>query len=298
MLAALQLVEKTMPRILHKMWVWFVVCFCYFAAILIGTGISLMVYALDIQSDAITQSGAIVGLSVCGYFAYKLRGLTLVPERIGHVRVITEQLEQESVFASKVQRQKAEQTVEDFFGDIFQLVTLERHIRGVLRDIFSERLQTQRYAFGKGWLKTAIDTLVGILVAFIAEVILAFYIKNCNGESPGFVCKLALTLLAQQLDNLLKPILFLVLFTFAGYFICYWLMLYPILWVSDMLPFSVGIWSYILALIFAWWFKAVFMETISVAALISVFFDVIKGQKVNAKTTNHLAQLSQSYRQL
>ena len=85
---------------------------------------------------------------------------------------------------------------------------------------------------------------------------------------------------------------------YTGFFICYAILLYPIIWATDILPVSVGIWNHVLALIFAWGIKAVFMESIAVAALIPVFFDNVKDQKANAKTTEHLMQLSKAYQQL
>jgi hypothetical protein len=298
MLTAVQLMEKTMSCVLHKMWVWFIVCFCYFASILVGTGIGLMFYAVDVQSSLLTQIGTVIGLGVCGYFAHKLRGSTLVPERTGHVRVLVEQLDQAAVFEGKTQLEKAQKTTADYFGDIFKLAELERSIRCTLQDIFTDRLQTQRYAFNNARVKTVLDTLVGILVAFVAEVILAFYIKNRGSESPGTTCKLALTLFAQKLDELIKPIWMLNLFMFTGFFICYALLLYPINWATDLLPVSVGIWKYVLALIFAWGIKAVFMESIAVAALIPVFFDTVKDQKPDAKVAKRLTELSKAYQQL
>lgn len=298
MLVAVQLIEKTMACVLHKIWVWFIICFCYFVAILVGTGIGLMFYAIGVQSNLLTQLGALLGLSGCGYFAHKLRGATLVPERAGHVRVLVEQMTQEVVFDTKTQLQKATQTVDDYFGDIFKLAKLERSIRGVLQAIFCQRLQTQRYAFSNERIQKVLDTLVSILVAFIAEIILAFYIKNRGSENAGITCKLALTLFAQQLDILIKPILALIAFMFAGYFICYAILLFPIGWATDLLPISVGIWKYVLALIFAWGFKAVFMESIAVAALIPVFFDTISNQKADAKMAEDLAKLSTAYQQL
>ena len=129
-------------------------------------------------------------------------------------------------------------------------------------------------------------------------MILAFYIKNRSTESPGATCKLALTLFTQQLDNLIKSIWALNIFMYTGFFICYAILLYPIIWATDILPVSVGIWNHVLALIFAWGIKAVFMESIAVAALIPVFFDNVKDQKANAKTTEHLMQLSKAYQQL
>lgn len=298
MLTAVQLIEKTMTCILHKIWVWFIVCFCYFASILIGTGIGLMFYALEIYSDLITQSGTLLGLSACAYLAYKLRGSTLVPERAGHVRVLVEQLAQDPVFTGKIQLTKAKETVADYFGDVAKLTKLERSIRGVLQDVFCQRFNIQRYAFNNAGIKAILNNLVGILVAFIAEVILAFYIKNRGSESPEATCKLALTLFVQYLDQLIKPLWVLTAFMFTGYFICYYLMLYPIGWAIDLLPVSVGIWKYVLGLIFAWGFKAVFLESIAVAALIPLFFDTIKNKELDTKTIEDLSKLSRAYQQL
>lgn len=298
MLTAVQLVEKTMTCVLHKMLVWFIVCFCFFASILIGTGVGLMFYALDIQSGILTQIGTVLGLAACAYFAHKLRGTTLVPERAGHVRVLVEQMAQEAAFDGKTQAKKRTETVAEYFGDVFELAKLERNVRMVLQDVVADRLKTQRLAFNNERVKHYIDTLVGILVAFVAEVILAFYIKNRGSETPQVSCKLALTLFAQQFDKLIKPIWALIVFMFTGYFICYVFLLFPVGWATDLLPVSVGIWNHVLALIFAWGIKAVFLESISVAALIPVFFSHSGPQQADAATVEFLNSISADYQSM
>ena len=298
MLTAVQLVEKTMTCILRKMGVWFVVCFCYLASILIGTGIGMIFYAFNIQSSILTQIGTVIGLGACGYFAYKLRGSTLLPVRVGHVRVLVEQMSQEKAFDAKLQIQKYQQAVTDDFDDIFRLAKLERKVRSVLQAIYVERVNTERFAFGNERVKKVLDTVVGILVAFIGEVILAYSIKHKSADSPDAACRKALSLFAQNVDSFSTSIRALNLLMFTGLILCYSFILFPIEWVTGFFPVSVVIWSHVVAMIFAWGLKAIFLESVSVAAFIPVFFDTVKGQKVKAETTKKLGQLSDAFSEL
>ena len=88
LLASVQLVEKTMSCLILKFWAWIVIAFCFVAATLIGAGVGLIGNAFEIHSTLPAQIGSVVGFCVCGYLAFIVRGTTMLPRRVGHIRVL------------------------------------------------------------------------------------------------------------------------------------------------------------------------------------------------------------------
>lgn len=294
LLKATQLVEKTLPCTLKKFWVWFGVCFAFLACTLVGAGIGLIVYAFGLEISILAWVFSSAGFLICGYFLMKLRGSIFVPLRAGHVKVLLEQMKKGAELDRKQQIQLSENTATYHFGSVVKLAALERSIRGVLTAIYSNRLQIKRFSFGNPYCERVLKLLVGIMTASIAEVILAYAIRATK-EKPVVSCKKALALYYQEVDAFTKPLWVMNLFTGLGWMFFIFMMLFPINWLTGMLPFSFGIWNVIFAMVFAWNFKAVILETISVAAFIPVFFETVDGKELDPETPSALAELSTDF---
>lgn len=298
LLKAMQLVEKTMPCTLNKFKVWFFVCFGFLGATLTGAGVGLIVFAFGIESPVLASMLATAGFLGCGYLLMKLRGSIFVPLRIGHVRVILDQMKSKETLGVKVQVKRLKSTVKDYFGSVEKLAPLERKIRHVLQAVYVQRLNLDRFSFGNEYAKKILDVLTGLLVAFIAEAVLAYAISNKGDGSRPASCQKALTLFAQEIDSLSKSIWILNAFMYLGWIFFVFVMLFPINWLTGMLPFSFGVWNFVFAMVFAWMVKAVLFESVAVAAFIPLFFDKIKGKRVSAKMSEQLADLSVEFTEL
>ena len=298
LLKATQLVEKTMPCTLNKLKVWFLVSFAFLAATLAGAGVGLIVFAFGFKSSVLASLLAAAGFLGCGYLLIKLRGSIFVPLRVGHVRVMLDQMKSKETIGGQAQVKKLKRTVKDYFGSVEKLAPLERKIRHVLQAVYVQRLNPDRYSFGNEYAKKFLDTLIGILVAFIAEAVLAYAISNKSDGSRGESCKKALTLFAQEIDSLSKSVWILNAVMYLGWIFFIFVMLFPINWLTGMLPFSFGVWNIVFAMVFAWMVKAVLFESVAVAAFIPLFFDKIKGKRVRATMSEQLDDLSVEYTEL
>ncbi|MGR9037831.1 MAG: hypothetical protein ACU833_02690 [Gammaproteobacteria bacterium] len=294
LLQAVQLVEKTMPCALSKFWVWVVVCFAYLAATLCGAGIGLIIFAFGVKSTVLASITAVLGFFACGYILYKLRGSIFVPHRAGHVKVMLDQMASEKIIERKDQIERMKKTVPDYFDDVASLAALDRKIRGVLLDIYKERLDLQRLSFGNKYFGRLLEAAAAVLTAFVAEAVFAYHVKNKAGTAAAS-SKKALVLLFQHIDGLAKPIWVLNAFTYLGWLFFVVALSFPINWLTGMLPVSFGIWNIVFAMVFAWGIKAVFLESIAVAAFIPVYFENIKGTKTSAAKEKKLGEISKFY---
>ncbi len=298
LLKATQLVEKTMPCVLSKMKVWFMVCFGFLASTLAGAGVGLIIFAFGIESSVLASILAGAGFLGCGYLLVKLRGSIFVPVRAGHVRVMLAQMQSSETIAAKVQLKKYKGTVKDYFESVEKLAPLERKIRGVLKEVYAQKLNLDRLSFGSQYAKQLLDVVTGIFVAFITEVILAYAIRNkVEGGRPAS-SKKALALYVQEMDGFSKSVWISNVFMYLGWIFFIFVMIFPINWLTGMLPFSVGIWNLVFAMVFAWMVKAVIFESIAVAAFIPLFFDRVKDQEVKAETTERLSALSVEFTEI
>ncbi|MGR9101034.1 MAG: hypothetical protein ACU826_10750 [Gammaproteobacteria bacterium] len=293
LLQAVQLVEKTMPCALSKFWVWVVVCFSYLAATLCGAGIGLIIFAFGVKTTVLASITAVLGFFACGYILYKLRGSIFVPLRAGHVKVMLDQMASEKIIERKEQVERMKKTVPDYFDDVASLAAVDRKIRGVLLDIYRERLDLQRFSFGNKYIGRLLEAAAAVLTAFVAEAVFAYHFKNKAGSAAS--SKKALVLLYQHIDGLAKPIWVLNAFTYLGWLFFVVALSFPINWLTGMLPVSFGIWNTVFAMVFAWGVKAVFLESIAVAAFIPVFFEKIKGAKASTAKEKKLVEISKSY---
>ena len=294
LLKATQLVEKTMPCTLNKLGMWFIVCSAFLAATLAGAGTGLIVYAFGLRSAILAEILAAAGFLTCAYLLMKLRGSIFVPLRSGHIRVLLEQTASEETLERKVQIQHANQTVKDYFNSVADLATLERNIRKVLRKIYVSRLNIDRYAFDKAYVKKVLHTITGILVAFIAEAVLAYAIA-AKAENATAACKTALAIFVREIERFSKSICYLNTFMYAGWIFFIFVMLFPINWLTGMLPFSFGLWNLVFAMVFAWGIKAAILESIAVAAFIPLFFESIKDQQSDPETAKQISVLTDDF---
>jgi hypothetical protein len=75
-------------------------------------------------------------------------------------------------------------------------------------------------------------------------------------------------------------------------------MLTPMAALFYILPGSIAGWSFVAAIVFAWAFKAAFLEPFAIAALMDVYFRVIEGQVPNPEWDGKLAEASAKFREL
>ncbi|MBT7109194.1 MAG: hypothetical protein HN942_09115 [Methylococcales bacterium] len=291
LLAAVQLVEKTMSCVILKFWAWIIIAFCFVAVTLIGAGIGLMTNAFELHSTLPAQFGAVIGFCVCGYLAFKVRGTTMLPRRAGHVRVLVDQLNETVVLSAKEQVARYKDTVESYFGDVVKLAQVERKIRQGLTLIYFDRCHAERFSLGNRYLKALVNSGINLLTAFQAEVILAYVIKTASQEPVELVAKKGVLLFAQEVSAFSRPLWMVNAVMYVSLIFIYIVLLYPWAWVDGIVPFEMGLWVNVFALIFAWVLKATFLESVMVGALIPVFLGRVSGQEIKPESIESFSQI-------
>jgi len=291
LLAAVQLVEKTMSCVILKFWAWIIIAFCFVAATLIGAGIGLTTNAFELHSTLPAQFGAVIGFCVCGFLAFKVRGATMLPRRTGHVRVLVDQLDETVVLSGKEQVARYKDTVESYFGDAVKLAQVERKIRQGLTLIYFDRCHAERFSLGNRYLKALVNSGINFLTALQAEVILAYVIKTAPQEPVELGAKKGVLLFAQEASAFSRPLWIVNAVMYVSLIFIYIVLLYPWAWVDGIVPFEMGLWVNVFALIFAWVLKAAFLESVMVGALIPVFLARISGQEIKPESIESFSQI-------
>jgi len=291
LLAAVQLVEKTMSCVILKFWAWIIIAFCFVAATLIGAGIGLTTNAFELHSTLPAQFGAVIGFCVCGFLAFKVRGATMLPRRTGHVRVLVDQLDETVVLSGKEQVARYKDTVESYFGDAVKLAQVERKIRQGLTLIYFDRCHAERFSLGNRYLKALVNSGINFLTALQAEVILAYVIKTAPQEPVELGAKKGVLLFAQEASAFSRPLWIVNAVMYVSLIFIYIVLLYPWAWVDGIVPFEMGLWVNVFALIFAWVLKASFLESVMVGALIPVFLARVSGQEIKPESIESFSQI-------
>lgn len=65
-----------------------------------------------------------------------------------------------------------------------------------------------------------------------------------------------------------------------------------------MMPGQLAGWAFVLAIVFAWAFKAAFIEPFAIACLMQVYFKTIEGQVPDPAWDARLAEASSKFREL
>lgn len=291
LLASVQLVEKTMSCVILKFWAWIVIAFCFVAATLIGAGVGLIGNAFEIHSALPAQIGSVVGFCVCGYLTFVVRGTTMLPRRVGHLRVLVDQLGESVVLSSKEQFVRYKDAAATYFGGTAKLAHIERKIRQGLTLIYSDRCRLERFCFGKSSLTILVNMVVNFLTAFQAEIILAYVIKAASKETAELTAKKGLLLFAQEVNTYSKSLWVVNGVMYVGLILLYSVLLYPWAWIDSIVPFEMGFWVNVFAMVFAWVLKATFLESVVVAALIPIFFARVNEQEVRSEDIKNFSQL-------
>ncbi|MDP7536790.1 MAG: hypothetical protein QF470_03060 [Methylococcales bacterium] len=291
LLAAVQLVEKTMSCVILKFWAWIIIAFCFVATTLIGAGIGLTTNAFELHSTLPAQFGAVIGFCVCSYLVFKVRGTTMLPRRVGHVRVLVDQLNDSVVYSSKEQVARYKDTVESYFGDAVKLAQVDRKIRQGLTLIYFNRCHAERFSLGNSYLKALVKSGINFLTAFQAEVILAYVIKTASQEPVELVAKKGVLLFAQEVSAFSRSLWVVNAVMYVGLIFLYIVFLYPWAWVDGIVPFEMGLWVNVFAMICAWVLKAAFLESVMVGALIPVFLARVSGQEIKPEGIESFSQI-------
>ncbi|SFP02332.1 hypothetical protein SAMN03159463_03447 [Mesorhizobium sp. NFR06] len=146
-------------------------------------------------------------------------------------------------------------------------------------------------------LVSFVNTVIRLSLTYVDEIILGYNIR-INSNSPFETARQGVVLYAQNGKHMVKNAVWLAVIMWGVSFVIFLLMLAPaaaILWV---MPGELAGWAFVLAIVFAWAFKAAFIEPFAIASLMQVYFEAIEGQVPNPDWDRRLAETSSKFREL
>ena len=298
----LGIMVKTMPFILFRMVIFFGITVAYIFATGAGAGLGYgvgNVFATGEDAAGFAFYGAIFGFGAVSLAVYWIREYILYVVKAGHIAVMVRLIDGEEIPLGQGQISYAKEIVTERFTETSVLFGVDQIIKGLIKVITG-------LIGGVGMLLPIpgvqgligfIKTIVRMSLTYIDEVILGYNMR-IDSQNPYQTAQDGIVLYAQNAKVMIKNAVWLSIFLWILSLFVFLFMLAPAAAVLYYFPGSMGGWSFVLALVFAWALKAALLEPFAVAALMSVYFKEIEGQQPNAEWSEKLSSASDKFGEL
>jgi hypothetical protein len=293
------LMLQTLPFIVMRMIVYFGITIAYLVAIGAGGLVGYGIGHIGDDPAAFGFWGGVIGFGVVSVAVYWVREYLLYILKAGHIAVLVELMQGKSLPDGKGQIDHAREVVTARFGEANVLFALDQLIKGVIGAV--TRLIGGIAAFiplpGLNGLVAFINTVIRMSLTYVDEIILGYNIK-LNSQNPWETSRQGLVLYAQNGRIMIRNAIWLSIMLWVLAILIFLVMLAPMAGLFYILPGQVAGWSFLAAIVFAWAFKAAFLEPFAIAALMDVYFRTIEGQVPNVEWDRKLAEASGKFREL
>jgi hypothetical protein len=296
-------VLRTFPFVALRLVVYFGIALGYVFSIGIGSFLGYGFGHLagpDGPASGVFWGGAI-GFGLVSAVLYFAREYILYLVKAAHIAVLVEVLDGKDIPNGQGQVKYGAEFVKTHFGEASVLFGVDQIVKGVIRAIFGI------INFFTAWLPIPalqqlirmIEAIIRMSLTYLDEVILAYLIRT-RTTNPWNTAKDGLILYAQNYKAILKNAIWLSIFMWGLTILLFIVMLGPAAAIFAFLPGAtgLGIWVFVIALIFAWSLKAAVLEPIAIASLMQVYFKVIEGQTPDPEWDARLSQVSKKFRDL
>ncbi|MBX3576019.1 MAG: hypothetical protein KF723_02335 [Rhizobiaceae bacterium] len=297
----LGIMARTWPFIALRMVVYFGITVAYIVATGSGAGVG---YGLghifaDGGPEAFAFYGGITGFGIVTFAVYWIREYILYVVKAGHIAVMVHLIDGREVPGGQGQLAYARQIVTDRFAEANILFVVDQLVKGAIRAITG--LIGGIAAFlpipGLDGVVRFINTVIRLSLTYVDEIILGYNIR-INSTTPFETARQGVVLYAQNGKTMVKNAVWLAVFMWLLTLLVFLVMLVPAAAILWFMPGQLGGWAFVLAIVFAWAFKAAFIEPFAICALMAVYFKVIVGQQPNPDWDRRLADASSKFREL
>ncbi|PAU76221.1 hypothetical protein [Halomonas salipaludis] len=298
---SLGLMAKTLPFILFRLAVYFGVALAYVLMTGVGAGVGWGIGGFGDEGfrAASTFWGGVAGFGIIGVVMYVLREYLLYMVKAGHIAVLVELLDGQSLPQGRSQIQHATASVKERFGQASALFAVDQLIKGVLRVLTG----LVRGIFGllpipgaRQFLRL-LQMFLRIAVGFIDEVILAYSFRT-RADNPWGASRDGLVLYGQNLKPMFKNAAWLALIVYGLSFVIFLIMLAPAALVAYLIPGGWSATGVVVALLFAWSVKVAVLEPFAITCMMQAYFKTIEGQTPDPEWEAKLDGLSAKFRTL
>lgn len=299
---SVSIMMRTWPFIVFRIIVYFGITVAYITAT--GTGVSVGYGVGHISTDpdgpmSFALWGGVVGFGVVSIAVYWIREYILYVLKAGHIAVMVHLIDGQDVPDGHGQIAYAREVVTKRFAEANILFVVDQLVKGAIRAITG--LIGGIAAFlpipGLSGLVSFINTVIRLSLTYVDEIILGYNIRT-NSNSPFETARQGVVLYAQNGKLMVKNAVWLAVIMWGVSFVIFLLMLAPAAAILWAMPGQLAGWAFVLAIVFAWAFKAAFIEPFAIASLMQVYFATIEGQVPNPEWDRRLAEASSKFREL
>ena len=299
--SALGMMVRTMPFILLRMAVYFGIALGYVLVTGVGAGIGYGIGGFGEESfrASATAWGGMIGFGLFGAIMYLAREYILYMVKAGHIAVLVELLDGNSMPAGKAQVTHATEVVKARFLETNVLFAIDQLVKGVIGAITGlvRGILSVLPLPGLRQITGIVHAFLRVAVGFIDEVILAHAIRSRTTD-PWGSAREALVLYGQNYKVMLKNAAWLAAIIYGLSFLVFLIMLAPAALVVYLMPGAWAAGGIVFALLFAWSVKAALLEPFAIACLMQVFFRTIDGQQPDPEWEARLEKMSDKFRKL
>jgi hypothetical protein len=296
---ALKAMLQTSPFIVFRMVIYFGIALAYALGIGVGAGTGYLVTAFGDEPGSGAAVGGFVGFGAVSAILYWAREYLLYLVKAGHIAVLVKLYDGEDLPEGKGQIDYAQGVVRQRFKEASVLFALDQIIKGVLKAIngllmtFTSLLPIPALQ----GLLNFVQKVLNLSLTYVDEIILAYNMRT-DTDNPWESGKDALILYAQNYTVMLKNAFFLMLIQYGLALVIFLVIVGPVAALATQLSENAGVWSILIAVIFAWSFKAALLEPFAIAALMQVYFKIVEGQRPDPAWNEKLNVVSEHFRTL
>lgn len=290
---------KTMPFILTRMVIYFAITLAFILATGVGAGIGYGVGSVSDSPESFAVWGGFFGMGLVGTAIYWAREWLLYMVKAAHIAVIVKLIDGEALPEGKGQVAYGREIVTARFGEANVLFALDQLIKGVIAAITG--LIGGVAAFlpipGLDGIARFANTVIRLSLTYVDEIILGYNIRS-NSDNAWESARRGLVLYAQNGLKMVKNAVWLSIFLWILSIGVFLLALAPAAAILYVFPGEIAGYSFIIAIVFAWAFKAAVLEPFAITALMAVYFDTIRGQVPDPDWDAKLMGASEKFRAL
>lgn len=298
---ALGLMLRTLPFIIFRMLVYFGVALAYVLMTGVGAGVGWGIGGMGDEDfrAASTFWGGVIGFGIVGAVMYVLREYLLYMVKAGHIAVLVELLEGDTLPGGKGQIHYAGGVVKERFGQASLLFAMDQLIKGTLRSLtglFRTLFRLLPLPGAQAFLRV-VEAFLRMAVGFIDEVILAYCLRT-RSDNAWQGSREALVLYGQNVKPMLKNAAWLTLIVYGLLLVIFLILLGPAALVAYLIPGGWSATGVVVAMLFAWSIKAALLEPFAVICMMQAYFKTIEGQQPDPEWDARLDGMSKKFRKL
>ncbi|WP_439603877.1 hypothetical protein [Shinella sp.] len=295
------LMARTLPFLLLRVVVYFGIICALVLTTGAGAGIGWGMAGIGDQAARAGSAfwGGTIGFGVTAAVLFFLREYILYIVKAGHIAVMVELLDGESLPDSKGQIAHAKEVVTERFLQASILFAIDQLVKGVLGAITGliQGVASFLPIPGVRQIMGLVRAFLRVSIGLVDEVILAHAIRT-RSDNPWDSARTALVLYGQNARPMMRNAAFLTILVYGLSLIIFLLMLTPAAALVYAMP---GAWSaggIVFALLFAWGIKAALIEPFAIACMLQAFFKLTDNQTPDPTWDTKLSQISRKFNRI